>query len=320
MEEQKEVKKKPISKEKLWLIVGGTIIGVAIIVGIVLAFLLNYNSSAPNKVQISELEDTYFSVNANDNYHGYRFVFDSDQASFTINSEKNVINTNDIESLIAETEEGLVPGREYQISACYLGQTEGANSDYSQPVPWVCTFILATPELEYNEETYILSWNKVGNADYYNVYYNVIVMQGSQTTTYENITENSFDLNQVEGGKLKIYVCALSTNAYLNQSYFAEFELDFHRVLKPFESATVSKSNYELTIVGQQNVTEITINIGQYVYDYCVTPTMTEGKYVYKISLVSYASEIDTNAVITVKPSADEYNIFEGQPTRAQII
>ena len=312
MEEQKEVKKKPISKEKLWLIVGGSVIGVAILIGILLAFLLNYNSTAPDKVQITNQEIQYFSVNANDNYHGYRFVFQSENDKIEVESKTNVISINDVK--------GLDEGTKYQISACYLGQTEGANSDYSQPVPWVCTFILATPELEYNEETYILSWNKVGNADYYNVYYNVIVMQGSQTTTYENITENSFDLNQVEGGKLKIYVCALSTNAYLNQSYFAEFELDFHRVLKPFESATVSKSNYELTIVGQQNVTEITINIGQYVYDYCVTPTMTEGKYVYKISLANYASEIDTNAVITVKPSADEYNIFEGQPTRAQII
>ena len=308
MEEQKEVKKKPISKEKLWLIVGGSVIGVAILIGILLAFLLNYNSTAPDKVQITNQEIQYFSVNANDNYHGYRFVFQSENDKIVVESKTNVISINDVE--------GLVEGTKYQISACYLGQTEGANSDYSQPVSWVCTFILATPELEYNEETYILSWNKVGNADYYNV----IVMQGSQTTTYENITENSFDLNQVQGGKLKIYVCALSTNAYLNQSYFAEFELDFHRVLKPFESATVSKSNYELTIVGQQNVTEITINIGQYVYDYCVTPTMIEGKYVYKISLASYASEIDTNAVITVKPSADDYNIFEGQPTRAQII
>lgn len=311
MEEQKEVKKKPISKEKLWLIVGGSVIGVAILIGILLAFLLNYNSTAPDKVQITNQEIQYFSVNANDNYHGYRFVFQSENdKKIEVESKTNVISINDVKV------KGLVEGTKYQISACYLGQTEGANSDYSQPVSWVCTFILATPELEYNEETYILSWNKVGKADYYNV----IVMQGSQTTTYENITENSFDLNQVQGGKLKIYVCALSTNAYLNQSYFAEFELDFHRVLKPFESATVSKSNYELTIVGQQNVTEITINIGQYVYDYCVTPTMTEGKYVYKISLVSYASEIDTNAVITVKPSADEYNIFEGQPTRAQII
>lgn len=308
MEEQKEVKKKPISKEKLWLIVGGSVIGVAILIGILLAFLLNYNSTAPDKVQITNQEIQYFSVNANDNYHGYRFVFQSENDKIEVERKTNVISINDVK--------GLVEGTKYQISACYLGQTEGANSDYSQPVSWVCTFILATPELEYNEETYILSWNKVGNADYYNV----IVMQGSQTTTYENITENSFDLNQVQGGKLKIYVCALSTNAYLNQSYFAEFELDFHRVLKPFDSATVSKSNYELTIEGQQNVTEITINIGQYVYDYCVTPTMTEGKYVYKISLVSYASEIDTNAVITVKPSADDYNIFEGQPTRAQII
>lgn len=310
MEEQKEVKKKPISKEKLWLIVGGSVIGVAILIGILLAFLLNYNSTAPDKVQITNQEIQYFSVNANDNYHGYRFVFQSENDKIEVESKTNVISINDVKV------KGLVEGTKYQISACYLGQTEGANSDYSQPVSWVCTFILATPELEYNEETYILSWNKVGNADYYNV----IVMQGSQTTTYKNITENSFDLNQVQGGKLKIYVCALSTNAYLNQSYFAEFELDFHRVLKPFESATVSKSNYELTIVGQQSLTQIDIQINYTWYSCTVTPTMTEGKYVYKISLVSYASEIDTNAVITVKPSADDYNIFEGQPTRAQII
>ena len=310
MEEQTKAEKKPIDKKKFWLIVGGSIIGVAIIVGILLAFLLNYNSTAPNKVQITNQELTYFSINANDNYHGYRFVFESDSDSITVNSEENVISQNDIE--------GLVAGRRYQISACYLGQSEGANSDYSQPVTWICTFKLDRPELVYDNHTNIISWNPIENADFYNI----IVISGSQTTTFEHVTTNNFDLNQVDGGIVKVYVSALSSNPYLYQSDFStEFSTEFYKTFRNLVSATFDRETYILTIVGQQRLTQIDIQINYTWYSCTVTPSITDDQYVFQISLSDYASIISQSTQINVRPaSLDEYNVYIDAPLSVEIV
>ena len=310
MEEQTKAEKKPISKKKIWLIVGSSIIGVAIVVGILLAFLLNYNSNAPDQVQVANQELTYFSVNANDNYQGYRFVFELDGEAITVNSESNIISLDDIE--------GLVAGQRYQVSACYLGQTEGANSDYSQPITWICTFKLDCPELVYDNQTNIISWNSIENADFYNV----TIISGNQTTTFEHITATNFDLNQVDGGSLKAYVCALSSNPYLYQSDFsAEFSTVFYKSFKPLLSATLDRSTFVLTIVGEQLLSEIDIQINYMWYSYTVTPTITDDQYVYQIPLSDYASFITQSTEINVKPSSiDEYNSYNGSETVVEII
>ena len=56
--EEKTQKKRAIDKKSLWLIIGGSLLGVAIIVGVVLAFLLGYNSNAPGQVNIVKLDKT----------------------------------------------------------------------------------------------------------------------------------------------------------------------------------------------------------------------------------------------------------------------
>lgn len=310
MEEQIILEKKPIEKKKVWLIVGGSIIGLAIMIGILLAFLLNYNSNAPDKVKIENQEQTYFSVNANDNYRGYRFIFVSDSDTITVDSLDSVLLMDDVE--------GLIPGQEYQVSACYLGQSEGANSDYSEPITWICTFKLDSPEIVYDNQTNIISWNVINDADFYNV----TVISGSKTTIYDHVLTNNFDLNQVDGGNLKIYVCALSSSPYLIQSnYSAVLSTTFYKSFKPLLSASLDRNDFILTIIAEQELKEIDIQINHMWISCIVSPLYTNGNYQYQITLSDYASVISLNSVINVRPSTlDEYNVYNGQVLQVQIV
>ena len=65
-----ETKNKTQNKDrkKILLILIGVFAGICVAVAIALAFLLNYNVSSPNQVQILKDNQTYFSVNSNNNY------------------------------------------------------------------------------------------------------------------------------------------------------------------------------------------------------------------------------------------------------------
>lgn len=304
--EEKTQKKRAIDKKSLWLIIGGSLLGVAIIVGVVLAFLLGYNSNAPGQVNIVKLDKTYFSVNSNNNYRGYRFVFASNGEELVFESEDNVI--------ILEDLEGLHAGTTYQIRACYLGETESANSDYSQAVSWTCYFRLETPVLSYDEGG-LLSWNAVKNADYYNLQ----IISGAQTFNL-NVTETSYDLNNIDGGQLKIFLSARSNSQYLEQSLLTEeFAIDFHKSFKDFDSASINLSNNNLlTITGSQLITEIDVQIdGVWYVDRPVSATNSDGVYTYYVSLVDFP--LSEGSVVMVRPSnIDSYNSYSGSGIQAQ--
>ena len=304
--EEKTQKKRAIDKKSLWLIIGGSLLGVAIIVGVVLAFLLGYNSNAPGQVNIVKLDKTYFSVNSNNNYRGYQFVFASNGEELVFESEDNVI--------ILEDLEGLHAGTTYQIRACYLGETESANSDYSQAVSWTCYLRLETPVLSYDDSG-LLSWNAVENADYYNLQ----IISGAQTFNL-NVTETSYDLNNIDGGQLKIFLSARSNSQYLEQSLLTEeFAIDFYKSFKDFDSASINLSNNNLlTITGSQLITEIDVQIdGVWYVDRPVSATNSDGVYTCYVSLVDFP--LSEASVVMVRPSnIDSYNSYSGSGIQAQ--
>lgn len=304
--EEKTQKKRAIDKKSLWLIIGGSLLGVAIIVGVVLAFLLGYNSNAPGQVNIVKLDKTYFSVNSNNNYRGYRFVFASNGEELVFESEDNVI--------ILEDLEGLHAGTTYQIRACYLGETESANSDYSQAVSWPCYLRLKTPVLSYDDSG-LLSWNAVKNV----YYYNLQIISGAQTFTL-NVTETSYDLNNIDGGQLKIFLSARSNSQYLEQSLLTdEFAIDFYKSFKDFDSASINlNSNNLLTVTGSQLITEIDVQIdGVWYVDRPVSATNSDGVYTYYVSLVDFP--LSEGSVVMVRPSnIDSYNSYSGSGIQAQ--
>ncbi len=314
--ETKAQEKKPIDKKKLWLIIGGSLLAVAIIVGIMLTFLLGYNSNSPDKVNIVNLDNTYFSVNANNNYKGYRFVFNSNEEELVFESEDNVIVLDELE--------GLEAGKKYQISACYLGETESANSDYSQPVEWTCYLKLQMPTLIYSEsENGIISWNSIDSANYKIKYrlYILNVTTNDILTTIET-TGTFYDLNNFDGGQFEIMISACSNNAYIEQSTISKaVTVEFYKNFKDFDSATVSlETNKLLTVKGSQNIEKVDVQInGIWVTDIIpASQSNLNGVYTYYISLADY--NITEQSTVVVRPSnIDKYNVYKGEGTIAQI-
>lgn len=304
--EEKKQKKRAIDKKSLGLIIGGCFLAAAIIVVVVLAFLLSYNSNAPGQVNIIKLDKTYFSVNSNNNYKGYRFVFTSNEDELVFESEDNVI--------ILEELEGLQAGVTYQIKACYLGETESANSDYSKAVGWRCYLRLQTPEISYDKSG-LLSWNAVQNTDYYKLQ----IISETQIFTVDT-TETSYDLNNIDGGQLKIFLSARSNNAYIEQSPLTgALSVDFYKTFKDFEYVSIDLSNNNLlTIKGSQLIKSIDILINDvcYVGKPVTANVSNNDEYVYYVSLIDY--KINKDSVVIVSPSnIDTYNTYSGDGVQA---
>ena len=200
------------------------------------------------------------------------------------------------------------------MQSLWISNTESANSDYSQAVSWTCYFRLETPVLSYDDSG-LLSWNAVENADYYNLQ----IISGAQTFTL-NVTETSYDLNNIDGGQLKIFLSARSNSQYLEQSLLTEeFAIDFNKSFKDFDSASINlNSNNLLTVTGSQLITEIDVQIdGIWYVDRPVSATNSDGVYTYYVSLVDFP--LSEGSVVMVRPSnIDSYNSYSGSGIQAQ--
>ncbi len=286
-----------MTKKKLLYIIFGAIAAVLAIAGVVVAFLLNYDQVVPSKVEIVANEcEVFFKSDYNENYHGYRFSFQSANSSFTYDSESNVVS-------LTQIEDKVIAGRNYQISSCFLGDNEGGNSKFSEPVSWTSYQFLEKPELEYDEDRNILSWNSVKNADYYKVYYK---------DTEINKSENFFDLSQLEGGEYKFSVAACSNLTEYKFSTSAEIEISHIKKFRAFESMEFDKETFTLTLIGRDklNLIEIMLeNENLRVENFDLK--YEQGKYKYTIDLkLKYNGQTRIGA----RPvGRDKFNVYEGQ-------
>lgn len=312
-----ETKNKPQNKDrkKILLILIGVFAGICVAVAIALAFLLNYNVSSPNQVQILKDNQTYFSVNSNNNYKGYRFVFENNGDKIVVNSSKNVIILEVI--ILEEDVTGFVPGQKYYVTACYLGETEGANSDYSKPVEWVYYYKLESPLISYDNKTNIISWNKIDSADYYMLY----IKQPLNTISVK-LTEIKYDLNLIDGGEKEIYVYAFSNNEYLEQSKVSNIvQTTFIKYFDEIVEGEYNLSNKTLTFVTLQKIDKIDVKVDSLQVAFLNTKLQSEndGVYIYSVILENFAISASTN--IEIAPSTiDSYNIFNGNTTKVAVI
>lgn len=294
---------------KILLITLGTIIGISIIVGIVLAFIINYNTNAPKEVEIIKNERTTFYVEANDSYKGYRFKFSSANQELVFDSLSNVI--------VMEELEGFIPGQKYEVSACYLAETEGANSDFSSPVSWVCYVRLDCPDISFKQEDGIISWDEIKNADYYSV-----VIYTKTGLIQEKALSNFYDLNNINGGIYQISVSSNSNKSYYEQSMFSEkLEVTFIKKFKPFDSAVLNYDTGTLVIKGSQQISRVNIKIDYKVSEgYSVNYKKEGENYIYEIDLLSSPFAFTKSSVIEVSPSSlVEFNLYSGEPTTVTI-
>lgn len=301
-------------KKKVLQISIGIVAGLGIVVAIILAFLLNYNVSSPNQVEILKDVKTYFSVNANNNYKGYRFVFEGDGDKVIVDSPKNIIILDeDIKS------QDLKVGVKYSVYACYLGETEGANSDYSKPVSWTYYYQLSAPVISYEEKTNIISWPEVEYAKKYVIH--IIDKSNLSKELPIEQTQTSFDLNLIDGGEKEIYVYAFSDNEYVEQSKVSNIlNITFVKSFKNILEASYDISSSTLTFVSSQKIDKIDLKIDSAELFYINTDLLdsSQGVYTYKAIINNLAVSKLSN--MTVSPSSYGYNVFNGTATTVTII
>ena len=158
----------------------------------------------------------------------------------------------ELENLCEELEkQGVELGKNYNVSVCYLGQTSGSNSAYSDAVAFTAYKYLAAPTLEYNAQSKSLQWNIVDHADKYQVYF-------SPTAQPITITENNLDLSTFAGGEYNFSVVALSDSAFYRQSPSSNaIIVPVIYSIKPFESASFDKGQMILTLQGSERLSKI---------------------------------------------------------------
>ena len=132
--------------------------------GGVTAFLLNYNRTTPPLVEIFGLEDSiYAKTDSVGQYKGCRFKAENADETFFLESETNTV--------CLSGDERFTPGKKYLISVCYLGETEGGNSQYGDKQEWTAVSYLDVPRIVYDETTQIVSWNAVAGASSFMIYF-----------------------------------------------------------------------------------------------------------------------------------------------------
>ena len=284
----------------VWVIVAAIILG-----GIITTFILNYNTSAPKQIKIyDDGENIYITADMNDNYLQYRFKFvGEDEEEIIIDSDDNTLTVSEL--LL----EGIVLGKSYDISVCYLSENVGNNSQYSKSITWTAYTYLSSPQISYDEENDCINWQGIENADYYIVYISGL--------DYIKTNETNIELQLLAGGNRTFYVVAYSNIDYYKNSLPSnQLNIKVIHEFLPFENVLLDEEEKSLTLVGSELLTSINVYLNDAKYE-CVefTTNFAQGKYTYTIDLSLYYVE---GMTVGASPSTqDEYNIYNGEITYA---
>lgn len=309
VENKQKVKNKEKSNRTLYIILA-TVVGLLILCGAIIAFVLNYNQSAPDKVSIvDDGKAVYVQAEMNDNYRLYSFKFvNSQDGEILIESENNTLTIEDL------LENGIEIGKTYEVSVCYLAQNEGNNSQYSQPITWTVYTFLDAPIISYDTEEELLSWQAVENAQYYLVYYNGL--------TDPIQTENTYlDLQTIVGGEREFYVQAISgeevesdKKSYKDSPFSNKLNITVVHKFLDFTSVSFDEETKEITITGSEDLDSFYIYLSDTPYE-CIDfeKTYSDGVYTYKVNINILSSYNEGDTIGASPRTIDEYNIFDGQ-------
>lgn len=290
------------SKKNVKVIVISVILGIVALVGLVSAFLLNYNTFSPNApVILDDGENIFISTSLNENYVGYRFKFVSNDGEILVDSTENVIDSDDVVA------EGGVLGQEYKVSVCYLANNSGNNSQYSKEIEWTLETYLSSTIIEHDSETNTLTWQEIENADYYRVYYN-----NAENEVFVDCVDLSLDLQQLDAGDKTMYVVACSRNSHIKpsgKSNILNFKLQHY--FSEFTSVSFDPEKCILTAENEEYLESLKITLNGYAYTSLKFDVEKgEENYIYKVDLTTiYNGE----TAIGISPAnVDEYNVFKG--------
>ena len=293
-------------KNKIIIIVLSALVAITFLVGIVTAFVYNYNQFSPKTVKIlDDGKNIYISTTLNDNYSKYRFKFvDEEKNEIVVDSENNVLNLPQL------LEKGIKVGKTYKVSTCYLSQNEGNNSSFSEQIEWEVYSYLKPVVLNYDEVDTI-SWDKVDNADFYRVFYNT-----KNNTSYIETTETSIDLQKIEGGQRSFYCVAYSNDEHYKTSQKSNVkDIKVIYRLKDFVEVSYNSGTSIVSVVGVDKLDKFLIYIGETSYeviDFEVSYNEELKQYTYTKDI----SSIYNGGKIGAAPiDIDEYNKFLGSIT-----
>lgn len=289
--------------KKAKVLIIAIVLVIMMIVGLVPAFLTNYNTYMPNKpVVFDDGENTFISTTYNDNYVGYKFkLISADNNEIIIESDDNIINEEDIEI------SGGVLGQTYHISVCLMSQNVGNNSRFSESTEWIFQKYLTPTILSYEKNENRLTWNQVENADFYRVYFN-----DANDENYIDTVDLSLDLSTFDCGQKEMYVVACSNNKNFrpsNKSNTLEFDLKYY--LSEFSNLSFDAKTKVLSAESNDILKEVKITLDGRVYLNNKFDVQRKGeKYIYSINLTAiYNGE----TIIGIRPvDIDEFNVFEG--------
>lgn len=292
--------KRVINKKRVLNVLIWVIIIAIILSGVVTAFILNYNTSAPAKIEVlDDGSNVYIKADMNDNYLTYRFKFvDDDEKEIIIDSEENTLTIADLLS------EGIVLGQTYQISVQYLSENAGNNSEYSESITWTVYTYLSSPVLTYDSEYDIVTWEEIENADYYKVH--ISGLDAFETTVTE------IDMQSLIGGERAFYVEAYSNTTYYKASMPSEqLNVKIVHKLLPFESVSFDEESKILTIQGKEQLDRINVYLNETVLQAVEFDTSEQDDlFTFTIDLsLYYLGGMTVGASPATK---DEYNVYEG--------
>ena len=300
------MKKETQKRSKIIYILLSVLLALLAIGGVTAAFLLNYNTFAPDALAVlDDGQNIFISTTMNDNYKGYRFKFvDETEKTILIDSEKNQIS-------VAEMLENKIElGKSYKVSVCYLAENVGNNSQYSKTITWKCQKYLEMPVAYYDEIYSQISWNEVENADFYRIYVN-----GEEE--YFQTNDTFYNLKELKGGDKTIDIVAYSDDTKYLTSKSYSLQIHFVKYLESFTSIEFDEITNIITAKASLKYDKVKIYLNETSYEANLFEIVKNGnEYVYSIDITTiYNGEKE----IGISPcTIDEFNIFNGEVTYYQ--
>ena len=266
-----------------------------------LAFVLGYNPSRPNKVEIiDDGNNIYMFADVNDNYRAYRFKFtNAEKGDLVIDSTKNLMTNYDM------FRSGVEIGVEYEISVCYVSEDNVQNTQYSEPIKWKTYAYLESPVI-YETGDNLIRWQNIENADYYEVHYNYQADEKIVVTD-----ENFIDLQRIDGGQRDIYVVAKSNSESYKRSLKSNIiELTVVHEIQNFSTISLNSEgeNKILNLTSAEKIEKIIVYINNQQHKVNVTSTLQYNIYTYSVDITSIYVD---GATIGVSPTTiNEYNVY----------
>lgn len=254
-------------------------LGVLAIAGVISAFVLNYNIYPPTAPYVlDDGSNVFFSTQINENYQGYRFKISAPgEADVVIDSQTNTISSQQL------TDRGLLVGKQYGVSVCYLGETEGSNSPYSKLSQLTLQQYLERPVVTQGEGQFI-EWQPVEKAEYYSVYY-----KDAGEYKYISTQLTTFDFSKFAGGEKEFYVIAgTKKKGYKDSNQSNVLKVDHVYHLQPLEQLALDQSSLVLSFKAKEKISHIKLYIEEQEYIVKLSePINMSGLYRYSFSVAS---------------------------------